>query len=129
MICPNCKNEIKDNEKACKKCGAIVGIQKNKNNPDFEGVHIDKYTVHLDDKPSDKNNNVNPKALASSIISIMSLFLLGFISIIGIMFGIIALKEIKTNNPKDLNGKKLAIIGIVIGLISLILYAILFLIR
>ena len=126
MVCPNCKNEIKDTETSCKKCGAIVsktGTIDEEN--EFEGVYVDDYNVHLNAKIEDKTDNVNTKALTSAIISIMSIFLFGFISIIGIILGIIALKEIKNNKQ---NGKNLAITGIVVGSFSLIAYVVLFIV-
>ena len=66
-----------------------------------------------------EEKNLNKNAIYSCICSIISLFVFGWLGAIGIGLGIRSLNEIKTKNEK---GKILAIIGIIIGLISLVLY-------
>ena len=61
----------------------------------------------------------NKNAIISLVCSIVSIVIFWWLSYAGIGSGILALKEIKKNNEK---GKVLAIAGIVIGVISNILY-------
>ena len=62
---------------------------------------------------------VNKNAIISIITSIVSFFIFGWLAAVSVGLGIRALSEIKKNNE---SGKVLAIIGMVIGCISLALY-------
>ena len=60
-------------------------------------------------------------AIASSILSIGSLLVCGVLAIPGMILGIFALREIKTRRKR---GKALAIVGIAVGVCSILLAAI-----
>ena len=66
-----------------------------------------------------KENKFNVSAILSVVFSVISIFVVWMLGPIGIGVGIRALREIKEKNEK---GKVLAIIGIIIGAISLGLY-------
>jgi len=61
----------------------------------------------------------NKNAILSVVCSAISIIIFWWLAFCGIGFGANALREIKTTNEK---GKILSIIGIIIGIISVILY-------
>jgi hypothetical protein len=82
---------------------------------------------------SQSNNNINssevtnnqyiarPKKSNGLAITSLILGILGFIPILGIIFGAIALSQIK-QNPNLYNGKQMAIAGIVLSILWLIIF-------
>ena len=79
----------------------------------------------INPNPNNMNNTnteqpkTNKNAIYAITFSCVSIVIFWWLSYAGIGSGILALKEIKKNNEK---GKVLAIAGIVIGVISNILY-------
>lgn len=69
-------------------------------------------TIKKDKKPTTKKNNKN--AIIGFVLSAISIFGVGLAGIIGMIFGIVALTQIKHTHEK---GKGWAIAAIVIGLI------------
>jgi len=59
-------------------------------------------------------------AIASLVLSLLGLFSCGITALLGLIFGIVALKEI-SDNP-NVEGKGLAIAGVIIGPIMILLY-------
>lgn len=62
---------------------------------------------------------INKEAICSCILSIISLFIFWWLGAIGLGLGIRALNEIKN---KQESGKVLAIIGIIVGVLSIGLF-------
>jgi len=72
-------------------------------------------------KKETKKNNRNPNALASFILSLLFWLPLlnNFLAALAIVFGYVSLKDMKKN--KDQSGRWMAIAGITIGIVTLIM--------
>ena len=111
MFCINCGKEIKDESTFCPECGAAQQQQ-----PAIPSISS-KNQSSIQKAPT------NTMCIVGLVISGISLLLnfFGIVGIAGIIVSTIGLIDCKKKNE---NGKKLAIIGIIIGGFS-ILYALL----
>ena len=94
MFCKNCGREIDDNAFVCVHCGVAVTSKKEVSNTKY-----------------------SPWAIVGMIVSLASLIinLYCIVSIFGIIFSCIGMKQ--TANGK-MNGRSMAITGLVIGIIG-----------
>lgn len=116
MFCKNCGNQLNENEIFCGRCGTKVEtniVGENPFNQNFDSNISDK-------KDKSKKNTIS---IVLGIVSLVLVFiLLVFIwpvSIVGIIFGILALKE----NKKYKLGLILNIISLVIAIPLFMLYS------
>lgn len=127
MFCKNCGNELKQNEVFCGMCGSKVIIDNTSNisqnsNLNMHDQNISQTNYDYSQQSSSNNQNFNKKDnnwknVASFVIGVVS-FVLVFIfqiltmplSIVGLVFGILAIKENKKYK-----------IGLILNIISLVL--------
>lgn len=108
-FCTNCGKELGENDNACANCGTFVNDNK-------------QVVSEMIQKPSGMTNGFSIAGFVLSIISILSC---GTTSVLGLVFSIIGLVNVKKYNN---NGKGLAIAGIVISSIGLLMLIVLTLI-
>lgn len=111
MYCKNCGHQIDDGSKYCPECGAS---QNTSFSSDYE------YSGTQEFKHEAGYNSV---CIIGLVISIASLFInmFGLLAIAGIIVSIAGMKSCKSRGEK---GKVFAVIGLVLGIVSL-LYTIL----
>ncbi len=96
MFCPNCGNENDPNDNFCKSCGA--DLHSNAQNANYVN-------------PNKKNSS---NAVSGFVCSLVGMFILGFLCILGLVLCSKALKEAKqTGAPTGL-----ATAGFVLGIIG-----------
>lgn len=109
MFCVNCRKEIPNGSMVCPECGASQRIISP---PPVSG---------MGSQSAGKNEEYNKMAVIGLVISGISLFI-NFWGIVGIAGIIVSVIGLINCNQTNRNAKTLAIIGIVIGAIS-VLYA------
>lgn len=133
--CPNCGANVNSGEDFCRVCGTKITVSQNNFNNTQQNQQMNyqfnnQNNINSNNLSNDYNmqnrvNNdvvkqkTNKNAILSIVFSIVSMFTFWWLSLVGISTGVVALREIKTQNEK---GKVLAIIGIIIGAIGEILY-------
>ena len=107
MYCKNCGHQIDDGSKYCPECGASQ-------NTSFSSDY--QYSGTPDYKNEARYNSV---CIIGLVISAGSLFInmFGLLAVAGIIVSIAGLKSCKSRGEK---GKVFAVIGIVIGIVSLL---------
>ena len=110
MICPYCKANLPEGAKACPCCGAQFAA----NNPYYQqapGMYPPIMPVQ---------SKYCGKAIAAFVLSLVGILIAGIIcGILGIIFASIALYEI--NQKPYLQGKGLAIAGLIISILDCVL--------
>ncbi len=116
-FCSNCGNKLEEGDYFCRECGASVARTSG-----------DYAAPTTDGQSNATSNDTNGFAVGGFTISIVSLFLCGSFSLIGLILSIVGLTQA---NKHGGNGKGLAIAGIVISgiiifmIIALILFVML----
>lgn len=127
MYCKNCGNELKENEVFCGMCGNKVVIDNtsgilqnsslNMNNQNISQPSYDYYRSSFNNNQNSNKKNNSWKNAVSFVIGIVSLVLVFLfqiltmpLSIVGLVFGILAIKENKKYK-----------VGLILNIISLIL--------
>lgn len=107
MYCKNCGHQIDDNCKYCPDCGA----------PQPTSFSSDYQYTNPEEIKND--HGYNSVCIIGFVISCVSLFfnLFGLLAIAGIIVSIAGLKSCKNREEK---GKVFAVIGIILGMVSLI---------
>lgn len=111
MYCLNCGKKINDNVIFCPECGAAQERSKQ------SAANTEKHVYGLENQPEVKKTSYNTMSIVGLSVSGASLVinLFGLVGVLGIILSIIGLISCKKNNE---NGQILAIIGIVIGVLS-----------
>ena len=109
MYCKNCGNELKENEAFCGMCGTKVAIDDTSDISQNSNLNINNQNFNR--KNNKRKNNIS---FVIGIVSLILVFIFQIftipLSVIGIVLGILALKENKKNK-----------IGLILNIISLIL--------
>ena len=114
-FCAHCGSSIAGGNN-CPNCGAPVMMQPVDNN-----VNNMQINSSVGVQPIVDDGFVNKKAKKAIILEVISFFILGFLSYVGLYLSIEALKEANMHNGK---GKSLAITGIIAGVVLSVLYTI-----
>lgn len=111
MYCVNCGKKINDDVMFCPECGAA------QERPEQSGANTEKHVYGLENQPEVKKTSYNTMSIVGLSVSGASLVinLYGLVGVLGIILSIIGLISCKKNNE---SGQILAIIGIVIGVLS-----------
>lgn len=137
MFCPNCRANLPDDAKGCPHCGAWFGQAQNQQSqqqgPGYAGQQGYGYqqNPYMGQGYGPQYGGFPPiipfdnrscgKATASFVVALISLFLVSLAGgIVGIILGAIALGEC-SRNPY-LRGKGLAIAGLVLSILSILLW-------
>ncbi len=127
MICKNCGASINENEKFCSSCGQKI------ENGEFSTQEPNNEQPNMEAESTNYNQNIyQPQiqptsglAVASLVLGIVGIFLswitLMIPSILGIVFGAVAIKQC---NDKGLNGRGMAIGGLVCSIIIVAIFVI-----
>lgn len=127
MICKNCGASINENEKFCSSCGQKI------ENGEFSTQEPNNEQPNMEAESTNYNQNIyQPQiqptsglAVASLVLGIVGIFLswitLMIPSILGIVFGGVAIKQC---NDKGLNGRGMAIGGLVCSIIIVAIFVI-----
>lgn len=127
MYCKNCGNELKENEVFCGRCGNKVVIDNTSNisqnsNLNMNNQNISQQSYNYSQPSFNNNQNFNKKdnnwkntvSFVIGIVSLVLVFLFQILtmplSIVGLVFGILAIRENKKHK-----------IGLILNIISLIL--------
>lgn len=117
MFCPNCGANVNNGSAFCGSCGSNLQQQ---NNSMMQNNNMPQNNMPQNNPTYQNGNNLNSEtnksAIISLVLSVIALFIFGFLCIPGIIYGFKATKEIEQTKEK---GKALAIIGIVVGFIDL----------
>lgn len=108
-FCSSCGSNLNGGAN-CPNCGAPVMMQPVDNNVQ---------TTYVNNQQVVDDGFVNKKAKNAIILEIISFFIFGFLSYVGIFLAVQALKDAEMHNGKD---KKLAITGIILGTVLAIFY-------
>jgi hypothetical protein len=121
-FCSKCGTQVDEGSTFCQNCGAPVAG----NEAQVQAATAPPPAPAAQPATAGKTNVM---AIVSLIASIVSLFLnpVGIISLLGIIFGAIANGQIKRN--PGTKGGVLAIVGIIIGVLSLIWIIIMIIVR
>ncbi len=124
-ICKNCGAQINDNEKFCSSCGqkieeASFGTSEQSNEQSNTDAGAMNYNQNIYYQP--QNQPTSGMAVASLVLGIVGIFISWFTllvpSILGIIFGAVAIKQC---SEKNLNGRGMAIGGLVCSLIIVVI--------
>ena len=113
MFCVNCGKEIKDDSTFCPECGAIQQGTTSSAGSNTE-TNVNSAT-----QPVVQKAPYNIMCIVGLVISGISL-LLNFWGLVGIAGTIVSVIGLTSCTRKNENGKTLAIIGIVIGVFSIL---------
>ncbi|MGM9900026.1 MAG: zinc-ribbon domain-containing protein [Bacilli bacterium] len=115
MFCTNCGKEISENDTFCPNCGAKQLTAQYDYNPNGY--------VNKNVQPSVQKESYNTMCIVGLVISCISLFI-NFWGLVGIAGTIVSAIGLSSCCKKRERGKTLAIIGIVIGVVSIIYFSI-----
>jgi len=112
MICQYCNNEIPDGLKVCFHCGkALTGlaqtpVQQTQEQQAHQIMYDPPHVFTSDGEPPLKEKNYSKKSMVLGILSLVTLvvFVGVILSIIGLVFGVIALKEQHPDRSKAIVG-------------------------
>ncbi len=131
MFCPNCGNEVPDENKFCPNCGAkLREADETSKNTDTAEPFAEPFAgqSHPTDNTQPNNQAYDPRYSQQPVAKQNTFALLGFIfsffvSVVGLVLSIIGYRKADTECRGD--GKSLALAGIIISSIELVLEVIL----